>query len=251
VGFAETCCRCWQNSPAQSRARAAFSSLRRDRRWPGSIVQRPIWLRDDQKAAAIVGQMFRWPFRYRDGARRQATTGSADDSALRECDESRGTRCSERHSAHKDAGSANTRAWPSPNACSTNASTYPLLRRRHLRPRHGLDNRRVDQNELIHETVLELAECRGISAVSRRTEDVAAARVMLSRGQATLFRSGSITSGIPATGTSGFAPTAEVSRVDLRLCTRRCTYLRNVADDRLFRATENSSRHKRRQFWGG
>ena len=32
-----------------------------------------------------------------------ATTGHNDDSALRECDESRGTRYSERHSAQKDA----------------------------------------------------------------------------------------------------------------------------------------------------
>ena len=32
------------------------------------------------------------------------TTGHAADSALRECDESRGTRCSERHSAQNDAG---------------------------------------------------------------------------------------------------------------------------------------------------
>src|SRR5665811_9381 len=31
------------------------------------------------------------------------TTGHADDSALRECHESRGTRYSERHSAHYDA----------------------------------------------------------------------------------------------------------------------------------------------------
>jgi hypothetical protein len=35
VSFAETCCRCRQNSPAQSHARAAFSPLRWDRRWPG------------------------------------------------------------------------------------------------------------------------------------------------------------------------------------------------------------------------
>jgi len=44
-------------------------------------------------------------FGNRDGKRSTNTT-YADDSALRECDESRGTRYSERHSAHNDAGSA-------------------------------------------------------------------------------------------------------------------------------------------------
>jgi hypothetical protein len=43
-------------------------------------------------------------FRYGDGGRStEHDRMSADDSALRECHESRGTRYSERHSAQKDA----------------------------------------------------------------------------------------------------------------------------------------------------
>ncbi len=56
---AETCCRCRQNSPAQSHARAAFSPLRQDRRWPRIDGPTADPATGRPKAAAIVGHMFR------------------------------------------------------------------------------------------------------------------------------------------------------------------------------------------------
>jgi hypothetical protein len=49
-------------------------------------------------ANAQVPDGFRWSFGDRDG-KRSTTTTYADDSALRECHEFRGTRYSERHSS--------------------------------------------------------------------------------------------------------------------------------------------------------
>ena len=79
VGRAETCCRCRQNSPAQSHARTTFSPLRRDRRWPGSIVQRRSGYGTTKRR--LRSSVTCSAGRYRDGGTRQATTGS-DEHAL-------------------------------------------------------------------------------------------------------------------------------------------------------------------------
>ena len=73
-------------------------------------------LRDNQKAAAIVGHMFRWPSPIETAEVTSNSRMSADDSALRECDESGGTRYSERHSAQKEPSCGSTIATHSGQA---------------------------------------------------------------------------------------------------------------------------------------